>query len=173
MNEDELCEEIKERLLVLGVSKNKTFNDISYLTLDDIHSMYMSTSRKGHNFYLQNKDLHIEAKKSYEFFKDLFEEHNARTLGDIIPKKYQFDIIGNFNRMLSYIHDKEKSLGKEVVESDIENEKKLAKEFEEKIAENFNEYYTKKHDIKKREKEIKKKRKNNVSMWKKLLKKHI
>ena len=68
MNSDELCEKIKENLIVLGVNKNRTLNDISCYGIDDIRGFYKDVVSRGHIFYFQNADLHNSAKDSYNYF---------------------------------------------------------------------------------------------------------
>ncbi len=159
MDADELCEEIKENLLNLGVDENKTLNDISSLTIEDIYGLYKDIVRRGHTFYFQNKDLHISAKQSLKFFQKLFQEYGINDLGDIIPKEYQFDIIGDLHKTLSTIHDQEKSMAKVAMDEGIEDERKLAKNVEQKTRENYNKYYSEQYELKKKEKALKKKRK--------------
>lgn len=159
MDKDDLCDDIKENLANLGISRNRTLSDISYLTIDGIRGLYRETIRKGHVFYFQNEDLHKSAKKSYMFFVKLFQQYGANSLGDIIPREYQTDLIGDFDRTLVDVHRRERAVIEETITERKANHIKMAKDADRKKLENYNDYYTKDYIINKKVKELKRKNK--------------
>ena len=159
MNKDDLCEKIKENLLVLGVSKNKSFDDISYFTLEDIGGLYRDIITKGHIFYFQNKDMRKNAKNSYKFFLNLFQEYGAITLGEIIPREYQSDLIGNLDKMLVDTHIMEHEIINRTLNEMKSNHLNMVKKAEETKIKNYNDFYAKNYEIKKRLKELKRREK--------------
>lgn len=156
MNNDEICEEIKKNLFVLGINKNKSLSDVSYFTLEDIYGLYKNVIKKGHVFYFQNADEHRDAKTSYKFFLNLFREHGITDLGEVIPREYQTDLIGNFDRVLEESHSKEHQMIDKYFNEMKSNHLKSVKRANENKIKNYNEYYAKSKEINKKIKKSKK-----------------
>lgn len=161
MDSDILCEEIKENLLNLGIEKNKTLNEISYLSIDDIRGFYKKIldDNKGHNFYFENKDIKMNAKISYKFFVNLFQEYGAITLRDIIPSEYLTDLVGALDRTLVRTHEMEKILIKSDINKRSTRNKKLTESNERNKIKNYNKFYANEYGINKEMKALKKKEK--------------
>ena len=85
--------------------------------------------------------------------------YGANSLGDIIPREYQTDLIGDFDRTLVDVHRRERAVIEETITERKANHIKMAKDADRKKLENYNDYYTKDYIINKKVKELKRKNK--------------
>ena len=90
MEEEELIEEIIDRLRILGF-KNASIETVGYLRLEDIKGLYQHKLEE-YSSPLYFTDERLELKKAYTFLKSLFDNSNVLELGDLLSPEYRTNL---------------------------------------------------------------------------------
>jgi len=156
MEEEELIEEIIDRLRILGF-KNASIETVGYLRLEDIKGLYQHKLEE-YSSPLYFTDERLELKKAYTFLKTLFYSSNALELGDLLSPEYRPNLQVE---VMKAIRESEK-IEKQAIEYQTRKDAiEYNKEIEAINAEEYvakKEHYERKRKIENKLKQIKKSR---------------
>jgi len=156
MNEEEVIEEIINRLRILGF-KNTSIEAIGCLRFEDIRGFYKHKLEE-YSSPLYFTDERLELKKAYTFLKLLFDNSNALELGDLLSPEYRTNLQVEVMKAIRESEEVEKQTlagqsRKDVMEYNKKNEAINAEEYLAK-----RKHYTNKAEIEKKLKQLKKKK---------------
>jgi len=154
MKEEELIEEIIDKIRILGI-KNASIESTGYLRLDDISSLYKHKLEE-YSSPIYFKDERLELKKAYVFLKSLFDNSNIIEIGELFSPEYRPNLQVEVMKAIRDSERVEKEALKEQSKEDaIEYNDRVEKINAEKYVARRN-YYANKTKIERKLKKIKK-----------------